>query len=64
MSDQEKVTMFMCPPEQAKGTCVPFEDPKAHNFEGWQEFDEGRGGTTVCTKCGISAFTHSMRYAP
>jgi hypothetical protein len=28
------------------------------------EFDGGRGGTTVCTRCGISAFSHSMRYGP
>jgi hypothetical protein len=35
-----------------------------HDFKGWQEFDGGRGGTTVCTRCGLSAFEHSLRYAP
>lgn len=66
MSDQSKepVTFFRCPPEQAKGTCEPFDDPRSHDFQGWVEFDGGRGGTTVCTRCGISAFSHSMRYAP
>jgi hypothetical protein len=61
---EPEVTMFVCPPEAAKKTCEPFEDPKAHDFKGWKEFDGGRGGTTVCTRCGISAFSHSMRYAP
>lgn len=45
-------------------TCEPFEDPRAHDFQGWVEFDDGRGGTTVCTRCGISSFSHAMRYAP
>ena len=45
-------------------TCEPFEDPRAHDFQGWVVFDEGRGGTTVCTRCGITAFSHAMRYAP
>lgn len=60
----DEVTLFSCPPEQAKKTCEPFDDPSAHNFQGWEEFDGGRGGTTVCTRCGISSFSHSMRYAP
>jgi hypothetical protein len=60
----EEVTMFQCPMEANAGTCEPFDDPRSHDFQGWMEFDDGRGGTTVCTKCGISAFSHSMRYAP
>lgn len=52
----------------AQGTlaaaCEPYDDPRSHDFQGWVEFDGGRGGTTVCTRCGISAFSHSMRYAP
>jgi hypothetical protein len=44
--------------------CEPYDDPRSHDFQGWVEFDEGRGGTTVCTRCGISSFSHSMRYAP
>jgi hypothetical protein len=63
MSDEKEVTFFQCPMED-NGQCVPFDDPNAHDFQGWQEFDDGRGGTTVCTRCGISSFAHSMRYAP
>lgn len=44
--------------------CEPIEDPRAHDFQGWVTFDEGRGGTTVCTRCGMTSFAHSMRYAP
>lgn len=64
LSTDGEVTVSTCPPEQAKGTCEPFDDPRAHDFQGWEEFDEGRGGTTVCTRCGISSFSHAMRYAP
>jgi hypothetical protein len=37
-------------------------DGGEHDFKGWIEFDDGRGGTTVCSKCGLTAFDHSMRY--
>lgn len=63
-TEKPEVTMFACPPEASAKTCEPFDDPRAHDFTGWQEFDGGRGGTTVCSRCGISAFAHSMRYAP
>jgi hypothetical protein len=49
---------------QAGKTCEPFDDPRSHDFQGWIEFDDGCGGTSVCTRCGISAFSHAMRYAP
>ena len=62
--EPKTVTLFQCPPETAKGTCEPFDDPRSHDFQGWEEFDVGRGGTTVCTRCGISSFSHAMRYAP
>jgi hypothetical protein len=40
------------------------KDGKKHDFKGWIEIDEGRGGTTVCTKCGLTAIEHSLRYGP
>ncbi len=39
-------------------------DGKAHDFKGGVEIDGGLGWTTVCKKCGLDAFTHSMRYGP
>jgi hypothetical protein len=62
----EEVTEIRCGirDAQASKTCEPFDDPRSHDFQGWEEFDDGRGGTTVCTRCGISAFSHAMRYAP
>jgi hypothetical protein len=39
-------------------------DGKPHVWAGWQEFEDGRGGTMVCSVCGLSAFEHSMRYGP
>lgn len=32
-----------------------------HDFQGWREFDDGRGGETVCTKCGMGAMAWSLR---
>jgi hypothetical protein len=40
------------------------KDGKPHKFEGWQEFEDGRGGTTVCSVCGLTAFEHALRYGP
>lgn len=33
----------------------------AHDFKGWREFDDGRGGETVCAKCGMGAMAFSLR---
>lgn len=35
-----------------------------HDFGGWREIDEGRGGEQFCSKCGMGAMAHSMRYLP
>lgn len=39
------------------------EKPEAcdHDFQGWREFDDGRGGEQVCTKCGMGAMAYSLR---
>lgn len=44
--------------------CTGQADPDLHDFQGWEEFDEGRGGTTVCTRCGVTAISHAMKYGP
>lgn len=31
-----------------------------HEFVGWRDFEDGRGGETVCKHCGIGAMEHSM----
>jgi hypothetical protein len=40
---------------------MPKPDACKHDFQGWREFEDGRGGEQVCTKCGIGAMTYSMR---
>lgn len=39
-----------------------------HDFRGWEDLkdEDGniRGGTAVCTRCGLSAYDHSLRYGP
>lgn len=34
--------------------------PCEHDFNGWREFDDGRGGETVCQRCGLGAMGHSL----
>lgn len=36
-------------------------EPCEHDFQGWREFADGRGGETVCTKCGVGAMSWSLR---
>lgn len=31
-----------------------------HEFKGWREFADGRGGEQVCTKCGMGAMTYTL----
>ncbi len=39
-------------------------DGKPHDWAGWVELEGGLGGTTVCSRCGLDAMTHSLRYGP
>ena len=32
-----------------------------HEFAGWREFDDGRGGEQICSKCGAGAMSVSLR---
>lgn len=38
---------------------TPKPDACDHDFTGWFTFENG--GTTVCSKCGTSAISHSLR---
>ena len=38
----------------------PKPDACKHDFQGWREFDDGRGGEQVCTKCGIGAMSYTL----
>jgi hypothetical protein len=40
---------------------MPKPDACSHDFQGWREFEDGRGGERVCTKCGMGAMTYSLR---
>lgn len=35
--------------------------PCEHDFQGWRDFDDGRGGEQVCARCGLGAVSHSLR---
>ena len=56
-------TMTGCPGRQ---TFAPFVriTPKSacdHDFQGWREFADGRGGERVCAKCGLGAMAHTLQ---
>jgi hypothetical protein len=40
------------------------KEPCEHDFSGWREFDDGRGGEQFCQKCGLGAMQWSMRFLP
>lgn len=31
-----------------------------HDFKGYREFEDGLGGESACTKCGMGALHHSL----
>lgn len=39
---------------------TPKADACDHDFQGWRDFPDGRGGERVCTKCGIGAMAHTL----
>lgn len=55
MPDDQKekpaVTLVMC------GVSADHE----HDFQGWREFDDVRGGEAVCIHCGMGALAWSLR---
>ena len=36
------------------------KDGKPHDWQGWRETENG--GTTICSKCGMDAISHSLMY--
>ena len=38
--------------------------PCQHEFGGWREFDDGRGGEQICKHCGMGVMSHDMRFMP
>jgi len=35
--------------------------PCEHEFAGWRDFADGRGGEQFCQKCGLGAMAHSLK---
>ena len=43
---------------------APSPDACAHQWGGWRNFEDGRGGEQVCRKCGIGAMAYTLRTGP
>jgi hypothetical protein len=39
--------------------CIPI-NTCAHEWGGWRDFEDGRGGEQVCKKCGLGAMANSL----
>ena len=48
--DDPQITICMC---GGRSKCE-------HEWGGWREIDDGRGGEQVCKKCGLGAMAHSL----
>lgn len=54
MTDEGVVVVFRCPYEHGEHECE-------HSMDGpWVEFDEGRGGSATCSRCGITEIDHML----
>lgn len=40
---------------------IPDPDACKHEWGGWREFEDGRGGEQVCKICSMGAMTYSLR---
>jgi hypothetical protein len=40
--------------------CGEPSPPCDHDFQGWRNFEDGRGGETVCAKCGLGAMAYTL----
>jgi hypothetical protein len=47
--------------DAGEGVFVHVTPKCEHDFKGWRELKDGRGGETVCTKCGMGAMSWSLR---
>lgn len=43
---------------------TPKVDACDHEFGGWREHADGRGGEQFCRKCGMGAMEHTLRSDP
>ncbi len=68
-----RITDELCVPMQSLFTTQRRDDcycdcerggPCEHTFGGWVEFQDGSGGSQVCTRCSMTAMSHSLRTAP
>ena len=67
MSDEKesKITVYACGPSTAKCKCQCPDGPCEHKWDGPdEEFDGGRGVSVTCSRCGMSAFQHSLWTGP
>ena len=57
MTDQSEPEKVFFHAKRDPLVCV---DGKKHEFAGWRDFEDGRGGETVCKHCGMGAMEHTL----
>lgn len=51
-------------PDASPSVLVHVTPKCEHQFAGWRDFEDGRGGEQVCSKCDIGAVSASLRDSP
>jgi hypothetical protein len=63
--EEEKTTIFVCGPSNPRCKCQCPDGPCEHVWDGEEvEFDNGQCVSVTCSRCGMSAFSHSMWVGP
>jgi len=65
MNDEQKIQLFVCGPSNAKCRCGCPDGPCEHVWDGAMvELDEWRCVSVTCSRCGITAVSHSLWVGP
>ena len=59
----DEVTLHVCGPSTAECKCQCPDGPCEHVWDG-PGFDDGQLSTATCSRCGMTAFAHSMWVNP
>jgi hypothetical protein len=59
--DPDKPVRSNFNPDACYCTCGSENHVCEHDFQGWREFEDGRGGERVCSRCGMGSMSHSLR---
>lgn len=66
-ADQNPLPKSKSPPDEDSHFffhAAPAPDYCKHEWGGWRDFEDGRGGEQVCKLCGMGAMAYTLRTGP